>query len=82
VVIYLKPLLIITSRKKKKAIETEQITLKALKSLDLRQQLLFVESYLPDAYEYLKDTNGVQLPQFDDNDEWIVKEDNHATGND
>ena len=81
-VIYLRPLLIITSRKKKKAIETEQITLKALKSLDLKQQLLFVESYLPDAWEYLNDIKGAQLPKFDDNDEWIVKEDNHATGND
>jgi hypothetical protein len=37
----------------------------------LKQQLLFVESYLPDAYEYLKDTNGVPLPKFDDNDEVI-----------
>jgi hypothetical protein len=82
VVIYLRPLLIITSRKKKKAIETEQITLKALKSLDLRQQLLFVESYLPDAWEYLNDTNGAQLPKFDDNDEWITEGDNHATSDD
>ena len=56
--------------------------LKALKDLDLKQQLLFVESYLPDAWEYLRDTAGVQLPKFDDDDEWIVKEDNHATGND
>lgn len=45
--------------------------LKALKELDLKQQLLFVESYLPDAYEYLTDTG--KLPKFDDNDE-IVKE--------
>jgi hypothetical protein len=62
--------------------ETEQITLRALKSLDLKQQLLFVESYLPDAWEYLHDINGIQLPKFDDNDEWITEEDNHATGND
>jgi hypothetical protein len=67
---------------KKKAIETEQITLRALKSLDLKQQLLLVESYLPDAWEYLHDINGAQLPKFDDNDEWITEEDNHATGND
>jgi hypothetical protein len=67
--ICLRPQLIITSRKKKKAIETEQITLKALKSLDLKQQLLFVESYLPDAYEYLTDTG--ELPKFDENDEII-----------
>ena len=71
-VIYLRPLLIITSRKKKKAIETEQITLKALKSLDLKQQLLFVESYLPDAWEYLHDiASGAELPIFDDNDDMI-----------
>jgi len=67
---------------KKRVFETEQITLRALKSLDLKQQLLFVESYLPDAWEYLNDTNGAQLPEFDDNDDWIVKEDNHATSND
>ena len=56
--------------------------LKALKDLDLKQQLLFVESYLPDAWEYLHDTNGVQLPKFDDDDEMIVKGDNHATSDD
>jgi hypothetical protein len=56
---------------KKKVSETEQITLRALKSLDLKQQLLFVESYLPDAYEYLKDTNGVPLPKYDDNDDLV-----------
>ncbi len=67
---------------KKKVRNVEQITLKALKGLDLKQQLLFVESYLPDAWEYLTDTNGVQLPMFDDNDELVVKGDNHATGND
>jgi hypothetical protein len=48
----------------------------------LKQQLLFVESYLPDAWEFLHDVNGAQLPKFDDNDEWIVKEDNHATSDD
>ena len=45
--------------------------LKSLKALDLKQQLLFVESYLPDAWEYLNDINGVQLPKFDDNDEVV-----------
>lgn len=78
-VICLRPLLIITSRKKKKAIETEQITLKALKSLDLKQQLLFVESYLPDAWEYLHDTQQVKLPRYDDNDE-LIKEDDKNEG--
>lgn len=64
----------------------EQVTLKALKDLDLRQQLLFVESYLPDAWEYLNDINGVQLPKYDDNDELVSwgaapqdkEENNHA----
>jgi hypothetical protein len=43
--------------------------IKALKSLDLKQQLLFVESYLPDAWEFLCDV--AKLPKFDDNDEII-----------
>ena len=60
----------------------EQVTLKALKDLDLRQQLLFCEAYLPDAWEYLHDINGVQLPKFDDNDELITEGDNHATSDD
>ena len=52
--------------------------LKSLKNLDLKQQLLFVESYLPDAWEYLNDIgNAPKLPQFDDNDEWVGKEDKH-----
>lgn len=45
--------------------------LKALRNLDLKQQLLFVESYLPDAWEYLRDISGTKLPQFDDNDEVV-----------
>lgn len=45
-----------------------------LRKLNTQEQLLFVESYLPDAYEYLTDTG--KLPTFDDNDEW-VKEDKH-----
>lgn len=58
--------------------------LKALKDYDLRQQLLFCEAYLPDAWEYLHDIAGVQLPKFDDDDEVIswgntpnIKEDNN-----
>ena len=45
--------------------------LKSLKALDLKQQLLFVESYLPDAWEYLHDTAGVPLPKYDDNDDLV-----------
>jgi len=51
--------------------------LKALRDMDLKQQLLFVESYLPDAYEYLTDT--VRLPKFDENDEIIKEGNNHAS---
>ncbi len=40
-----------------------------LRKLNTKEQLLFVESYLPDAYEYLTDTG--RLPTFDDNDEVV-----------
>lgn len=50
-----------------------EVVLKRLRELSLKQQLLFVESYLPDAWEYLHDTSA-KLPKFDDNDE-LVKED-------
>lgn len=48
--------------------------LKALRNLDLKQQLLFVESYLPDAWEYLTDTanSKLKLPKYDDNDEVVA----------
>lgn len=60
-----------------------EIAIKKLRELSLKQQLLFVESYLPDAWGYLHDINGAQLPEFDDDDEWIVKEGkHHATGDD
>ena len=48
--------------------------LKSLSKLDLKQQLLFVESYLPDAWEYLHDISTAKLPKFDDNDEMIGDE--------
>lgn len=44
---------------------------KMLRKLSIEEQLLFVESYLPDAWEYLHDTAGVPLPKFDDNDEIV-----------
>ena len=47
--------------------------------MTLKEQLEIVERDYPDAWEYLHDINGVQLPKFDDNDEWIMEEDNHAT---
>jgi hypothetical protein len=43
--------------------------IKALRNLDLKQQLLFVESYLPDAWEFLCDV--ATLPKFDDNDDLV-----------
>jgi hypothetical protein len=46
-----------------------EIALNKLREMSLKQQLLFVETYLPDAYEYLKDTG--ELPKFDENDEII-----------
>ena len=48
---------------------------KELKSLNLKEQLLFVESFLPDAWEYLHDiASAPKLPQFDDNDDMISAE--------
>jgi hypothetical protein len=44
------------------------------KTMSLKEQLFFIETHLPDAWEYLHDINGIQLPKFDDNDEWIVEE--------
>ena len=45
---------------------------KELKNLNLKEQLLFVESYLPDAWEYLHDiASAPKLPLFDDNDNMI-----------
>lgn len=60
---------------------------KSLRKLNTQEQLLFVESYLPDAYEYLTDIG--RLPTFDDNDEVVSwglnsqddKEDKHDIRN-
>ena len=41
----------------------------SLRKLNTQEQLLFVESYLPDAYEYLTDIG--RLPTFDDNDDLV-----------
>ena len=45
----------------------------SLRKLNTKEQLLFVESYLPDAYEYLTDTanSNLKLPTFDDNDDLV-----------
>lgn len=45
-----------------------------LRTLSTKEQLLFAESFLPDAWEYLHDIPKSELPKYDDNDE-IVKED-------
>jgi hypothetical protein len=42
---------------------------KSLRKLNTQEQLLFVESYLPDAYEYLTDIG--RLPTFNDDDEVV-----------
>jgi hypothetical protein len=42
---------------------------KSLRKLNTQEQLLFVESYLPDAYEYLTDIG--RLPTYDDNDDLV-----------
>ena len=47
------------------------IALKKLRDLDLKQQLLFCEAYLPDAWEFLHDISKIKKPVFDDNDEVI-----------
>ncbi len=39
--------------------------------MTLEEQLLYVETHFPDAWEYLHDIAGVQLPKFDDNDEVV-----------
>ena len=44
-----------------------------LRNLSVKEQLIFAESYLPDAWEFLHDTAQAELPKFDDNDE-IIKE--------
>lgn len=54
--------------------------------MTLKEQLEIVERDYPDAWEYLHDTAGVQLPKFDDNDELVSwgatpqdkEENNHA----
>ena len=45
----------------------------SLRKLNTQEQLLFVESYLPDAYEYLTDTanSNLKLPTYDDNDDLV-----------
>jgi hypothetical protein len=46
-----------------------EIALKKLREMSLKQQLLFCESYLPDAWDFLQDV--AKLPRYDDNDEII-----------
>ena len=56
----------------RRAVEVNEHTLKSLGQMSLDKQLLFVESYLPDAWEYLHDiASGAELPIFDDNDDMI-----------
>ena len=39
--------------------------------MTLQEQLIIVERDYPEAWKYLHDAAGVQLPKFDDNDEVI-----------
>jgi hypothetical protein len=43
------------------------------KTMSLKEQLFFIETHLPDAWEYLHDIAKAELPKFDENDE-IVKD--------
>ena len=50
---------------------------KDCREMSLSEQLLFIETQLPDAWEYLHDTAGLVPavpPKFDDNDELIEEE--------
>lgn len=44
--------------------------------MTLKEQLLYIETHFPDAWEYLHDiaNSNVELPRFDENDE-VIKED-------
>jgi hypothetical protein len=55
-------------------VEKESLRDKDCKEMTLGEQLLFVECFLPDAWEYLHDISKIRLPKFDENDE-IIKED-------
>jgi hypothetical protein len=48
-----------------------EIAIKKLRDLDLKQQLLFCEAYLPDAWEFLHDIGKIKKPVFNDDDEVI-----------
>jgi hypothetical protein len=48
-----------------------EIAIKKLRDLDLKQQLLFCEAYLPDAWEFLHDIGKIKKPEFNDDDEVI-----------
>ena len=58
-----------------------EIAIKKLRELSLKQQLLFCESYLPDAWEFLHDISKIKKPEFNDDDEVIswgaVQQDAH-----
>lgn len=46
--------------------------------MSLKDQLLYIETHMPDAWEYLHDIadTKIKLPTYDENDE-IVREDKH-----
>jgi hypothetical protein len=55
-------------------VEQKSLRDKDCKEMTLGEQLLFLECFLPDAWEYLHDISKIRLPKYDENDE-IIKED-------
>lgn len=50
------------------------------KGMSLEEQLFYIETHFPDAWEYLHDIAKVKLPKFDDNDE-LIEEDGQDESN-
>ena len=42
--------------------------------MSLKDQLLYIETHMPDAWEYLHDIAKAELPKYDEDDE-VVEED-------
>lgn len=55
------------------------MTAESLKMLTPKEQLIFVEEYLPDAWNLLQGIASTELPRYDDNDEVIREDEKHET---
>lgn len=42
--------------------------------MSLKDQLIYIETHMPDAWEYLHDISKAELPKYDEDDE-VVEED-------